>query len=218
MTLGYVNSQAQQNNFSLDSYEVRFRYQPLNSLNLSLNFEYNSNPNRTQYVTETDFSGTSRYIMGEIDNESLSLTLRINYNINPDLTIQYYGQPFIFKAKYSNFNYVNNPIAEDLNERVTWFGNNQISFEDDVYSVDENIDGTTDYTFGNPDFAFVQFRSNLVVRWEYIPGSEIFLVWSQGITGLGDVNNSIGTLIENQLFDQRPENTFLIKATYRFVL
>ena len=218
MTLGYVDSRAKQNNFSLQRYEVRFRYQPINSLSMSLNFQYEENPNKTQYVTETDFAGTPRYIMGEIDNESLSATLRVNYNINPNLTIQYYGQPFIFKAKYSNFNFVNNPIAEDLNERVTWYDSNQISFSNDVYSVDENQDSVIDYQFSNPDFAFVQFRSNLVARWEYIPGSEIFLVWSQGITGLGDVNNSFGDIINNQIFGVKPENTFLIKATYRFVL
>ncbi len=215
---GYVNSWAGQDNFSFQRYVLRFFYQPLNSLNLRLVTEYEKNPNKTQYVTESTFNGTPRYILAEIDNESLSMTLRVNYNINPNLTIQYYGQPFIFKAKYSNFNYVNNPIAEDLNERVTWYGNNQISFEDDVYSIDEDADGSADYAFGNPDFAFVQFRSNLVVRWEYIPGSEIFLVWSQGITGLGDVNNSIGDIIDNQLLGHRPQNTFLVKATYRFVL
>ena len=218
MTLGYVNSQAKQDNFSLERFVVRFRYQPLNSLSLSLNTEYSTNPNKTQYITETDFAGTPRYILGEIDNETLSTTLRVNYNINPNLTIQYYGQPFIFKAKYSNFNYVNNGTAEDLNERVTWFNDDQISFQDGVYFVDEDLDTNTDYAFGNPDFAFVQFRSNLVLRWEYIPGSEIFLVWSQGITGLGDVNNDFGEIIDNQLFKARPENTFLIKATYRFVL
>ncbi|MBT8288121.1 MAG: hydrolase, partial [Bacteroidia bacterium] len=218
LTLGYINSQAKQNNFSFKRYVTRLRYQPLNSLSLSLNVEYEENPNRTQYVTETDFAGTPRYIMGGIDNKNLTTTLRINYNINPNLTIQYYGQPFIFKAKYDNFNYVNNPIAADLNDRVTWYDDNQITLDNDVYLIDENRDGTTDYAFGNPDFAFVQFRSNLVVRWEYIPGSEIFLVWSQGITGLGDVSNNFGDLIDNQLLSQQPENTFLIKATYRFVL
>ena len=218
MTLGHVNSKAAQRNFGLNRYEARFRYQPLNSLSLSLNLQYAENPNRTQYVTQRDFSGTQRYILGEIDNNTLSATLRINYNINPNLTIQYYGEPFIFKAKYSNFNYVNNSIAENLNDRVTWFNNNQISFQDGVYSVDEDGDNNVDYQFGNPDFAFVQFRSNLVVRWEYIPGSEIFLVWSQGITGFGDVDNNFGQIIDNQLLNKKPENTFLIKATYRFVL
>lgn len=218
MHVGYVDSRAKQDNFSFQRYVLRFFYQPFNTLNLSLINEYQVNPNKTQYVTESSFNGTPRYILGEIDNKSLSSTLRVNFNIDPNLTIQYYGQPFIFKAKFSNFNYVNNPIAEDLNERVTWFNNDQISLQDGVYAVDEDMDDEVDYSFGNPDFAFVQFRSNLVVRWEYIPGSEIFLVWSQGITGLGDVNNDFGNIIENQLLGQRPQNTFLVKATYRFVL
>ena len=191
MHAGIVQSRSKQDNFSFERYVLRFFYQPLNSLSLSLINEFQRNPNKTQYVTESSFNGTPRYILGEIDNESLSTTLRVNYNINPNLTIQYYGQPFIFKAKYSNFNFVNQSEAEDLNERVTWYNNNQISFADGVYSVDEDGDNEVDYSFGDPDFAFVQFRSNLVLRWEYIPGSEIFLVWSQGITGLGDVNNSL---------------------------
>jgi len=218
MHAGYVQSDARQNNFSLRRYVLRFFYQPINSLNLRLVTEFEKNPNKTQYVTESSFNGTARYILGEIENETLSTTLRVNYNINPNLTIQYYGQPFIFKAKFSNFNYVNRSEAEDLNERVTWYDGDQISFADDTYSVDEDRDAEVDYQFGNPDFAFVQFRSNLVLRWEYIPGSEIFLVWSQGITGLGDVNNDFGTIIDNQLLSERPQNTFLIKATYRFVL
>ncbi|MBT8262155.1 MAG: carbohydrate binding family 9 domain-containing protein [Bacteroidia bacterium] len=218
MHAGYVHSDAKQDNFSFRRYVLRFFYQPINSLNLRLVTEFERNPNKTQYVTESAFNGTPRYILGEIDNESLSTTLRVNYNINPNLTIQYYGQPFIFKAKFSNFNYVNDPVAKDLSDRVTWYNNDQISFSNDVYSVDEDGDAEVDYEFGNPDFAFVQFRSNLVLRWEYIPGSEIFLVWSQGITGLGDVNNDFGKIIDNQLLSERPQNTFLIKATYRFVL
>ncbi|MDT0555284.1 DUF5916 domain-containing protein [Patiriisocius hiemis] len=215
---GHVNSQAKQDNFAFYNYEFGVRYQPLNTLSLNLDLEYSENPNKTQYVTTRNFNGDPRYITAAIDQETLSATLRVNYNINPNLTIQYYGQPFIFKAKYSDFNFVNNPIAEDINERVTLFNNDQITFEEGGYLIDEDADGATDYSFGDPNFAFVQFRSNLVMRWEYIPGSEIFLVWSQGITGVGDPDNSFGTIIDNQLLRQRPQNTFLIKATYRFVL
>ena len=219
MTLGYVNSRAAQDNFSLDRVEVRFRYQPLDALSISLNTEYETNPNKTQYVTESNFNGTPRYITSEIDFETLSATLRINYTINPNLTIQYYGQPFIAKGKYSNFNYVNDPLAKELGERVQLYDNQQISFLDDSYLVDEDRDGNTDYSFGKPDFAFAQYRSNLVVRWEYIPGSEIFLVWSQGITGFDDNGEaSFNSIVDNQILKQRPQNTFLIKATYRFVL
>ena len=217
-TLGYVQSQAKQDNFSLKRYVLRLNYQPLNALSLSLSTEYEINPNKTQYVTQQDYVGTTRYVTSEIDQEILSATLRLNYTFNPNLTLQFYGQPFIARGIYTNFNFVNNATAKDLNERVSWYGNQQINFGDGIYSVDENLDGITDYSFEDPNFAYVQFRSNLVLRWEYIPGSEVFFVWSQGITGFGDALNDFDTIIDNQLFSQKPENTFLIKATYRFAL
>ena len=218
MHAGYVYSQARENNFQFRRYVLRFFYQPLNNLSLSLVNEYEQNPNKTQYVGQADFGDTRRYILGEIDNENLSMTLRVNYSINPNLTIQYYAQPFMFKAKYKNFNYVNNAAAEDLSERVTLYNNNQISFQDGAYLVDEDEDGATDYAFGDPDFNFVQFRSNLVMRWEYIPGSELFLVWSQGIEGVSDINNGLFSAGNDVILDRQIRNTFLVKWTYRFVL
>ena len=146
--------------------------------------------------------------------------IRFNYSINPNLSIQFYGQPFISRGTYSDFNFVNNAAAQNLNERITLFNSNQISRIDNAgsYLIDENLDGTTDYEIGDPDFAFVQFRSNLVARWEYIPGSEIFLVWSQGVNGFGDPMDSLGGNLDGQILNQKMNKTFLIKATYRFVL
>ena len=75
-----------------------------------------------------------------------------------------------------------------------------------------------DYSFENPDFSYVQFNSNLVLRWEYIPGSELFLVWSQGITSSILSSNGLFEGFESGILDQRPQNIFLLKATYRFIL
>ncbi|MEL7021768.1 MAG: DUF5916 domain-containing protein, partial [Bacteroidota bacterium] len=75
-----------------------------------------------------------------------------------------------------------------------------------------------DYSFGNPDFNFIQFRSNLVARWEYVPGSEIFLVWSQGVTNFGDPNADLFPSLSDNLFSGQVENIFLAKFTYRFLL
>jgi len=218
--MGYVNSQAKQNNFSFTRYVLRFRYQPFDAFSLSISNEYDENPNRTQYVTETAFNGTPRYITGNIDQRTFSTSIRLNYSINPNLSIQFYGQPFISRGTYKDFNYVNNPIAKNIDDRVTLFSDNQISrpTNSGPYQIDEDLDGFTDYEIGNPDFSFVQFRSNLVARWEYIPGSEIFLVWSQGVTGFGDPTDSLGRSLDGQILNQKMDNTFLIKATYRFVL
>lgn len=219
-TLGYVNSRAAQNNFSLERYVLRFQYQPFDAFSLSVATEYEENPNKTQYVDEVDFNGTPRYITGNIDQRTFSTSIRFNYSLNPDLSIQFYGEPFISRGAYTDFNFVNDPIAENLSERVILYNTDQISRVNNTgsYFIDENLDGNTDYEIEDPDFSFVQFRSNLVVRWEYSPGSEIFLVWSQGVTGFGDPTDSLGSNLEAQILDQKMDNTFLIKATYRFVL
>jgi len=217
-TVGHVNSRAKEKNFQFKRYVLRMRYQPLDALSLSLNTRLQDSPSKTQYVTETDFNGTPRYITADIDQRTLDIAMRLNYNINPNLSIQYYGQPFISRGRYTDFNFVNDATAEKLADRVTLFNENQITKADGFYAIDENLDGTVDYNINDPDFAFVQFRSNLVVRWEYIPGSEIFLVWSQGITGSGDPTDTLGNNLDQQIFGQQKDNTFLIKATYRFIL
>ena len=216
--LGFVYSGAKEDNFSFFNFDTGITYQPTDALRVSLEPSYNYNPNKTQYVTARDNNGDSRYILGTIDNKTLSASFRLNYTVNPNLSIQYYGQPFISRANFTDFKYVTNPIADKLTDRFHLYTNDQLSFNGGLFEVDENTDGTVDYAFGNPDFSFVQFRSNLVVRWEYIPGSELFLVWSQGITGFVDPMERLLNGLENGILDQQPENIFLIKATYRFVL
>ncbi len=215
---GYIQSGTEQNNFSLTRYVLGVNYQPFDSFSASLTTEFSKNPNKTQYVGEADYGSVKRYLLGNIDQKTWSTTLRLNYSFNPNLSIQYYGQPFISRGRYNNFNYVNNSIAKDLNERVTWYDDNQIQqAPGGDYLVDEDRNGVVDYQFSDPNFSFVQFRSNLVARWEYIPGSELFLVWAQGTTGNIDSDRSLLGGLNNQILDNTLENTFLIKATYRFL-
>jgi hypothetical protein len=157
-------------------------------------------------------------VLGSIDNQTLSASVRVDYTINPNLSIQYYGQPFISRGRYKDFKYVTNAVADRLHDRFQNYNTAQISMNNDVYAIDENFDGTIDYSFDNPDFSFVQFNSNLVLRWEYIPGSELFLVWSQGVTANVSVMDDLFEGFESGILDQRPQNIFLLKATYRFIL
>lgn len=189
-------------------------------MSVSLEPEFEKRSDKTQYVDETDFNGTPRYITAEIDQQTFSASLRLNYTINPNLTIQYYGQPFISRGRYTNFNYITNPVADNLYDRFQQFNSDQISFDEnnDLYLFDEDQNEVIDYEIEKPDFSFVQFRSNLVVRWEYIPGSEVFFVWSQGITGDGDPRDPLFDSLDNQILGQEKENIFLIKATYRIML
>lgn len=215
--LGQIYEWAAQNNASLQRYVLRLRYQPFDAFSLAMLTEYRNNPNKTQYVAAANYGDLNRYVLGGIDQKTLFTSFRMNYNINPNLSVQYYGQPYISRGVYSGFNYVNDPTAGDLNDRIIRYSEEQIAFDEgqEQYVVDENTDGRADYSFAKPDFNFVQFRSNLVLRWEYIPGSEIYLVWSQGITELGDPGEKLFQALDTNLLQNQPQNIFLLKATYR---
>ena len=59
------------------------------------------------------------------------------------------------------------------------------------------------------------FQSNVVFRWEYDPGSTLFLVWNEGRRGLDSIEgpeNFNGDV--RDLFRLHPVNTFLVKVSY----
>ncbi len=199
--------------------ELGLRYRPINALSISVSPSYSVNKDKLQYIDNIGFNGNTRYLNGTIAQQTLSFSLRINYNINPNFTVQYWGQPFISRGRYSNFKHIDNSLANNFDARFSRYSMNQLSLIDDVYEVDEDLNGTTDFTFDNPDFSFVQFRSNLVLRWEYIPGSEIFLVWSQDVSQSGNPQEGLFKSLGDNVFgEEKPKNIFLLKATYRFLL
>ena len=212
------------NSFTNKSASLSLSYVPINSFNISLSGSISSNNQELQYVS-TEYSGIGnnsipRYINANLDQDTFNLSLRLNYTITPELTIQYYGSPFISRGRYNNFKYITNSLASKFTDRFQQYNTNQITYDSasDSYLVDENIDATTDFSISNPDFSFIQFQSNLVARWEYIPGSEIFLVWSQGLTRNGNPMDKLLPSLNDNIFGQTAHNIFLIKATYRFML
>ncbi|WP_339659512.1 DUF5916 domain-containing protein [uncultured Polaribacter sp.] len=217
LTLGYVYGKSEEHIIDYTKYVFKMNYQPFDAFSMSLDTEFEKVIDKTQYVTQQSFNSISRYVLGEIDNQSLSTTLRLNYSFNPNVSLQFYGQPYIARGRYSNFSYVNNPTSSRFDERVHLYNNQQISENNNTYLIDENLSGTTDYSFSNPDFSFVQLRTNLVARWEYIPGSELFFVWARGGVTYDDPNNSLSQSLTDQITNRKVEDTFLIKATYRFV-
>ena len=195
-------------------------FQPLNALRVSLSANHSYNWRRQdQFISRAIYNNTTRTIVGEVKQKTLRFTGRLIYNLTPELTIQYYGQPFITRPLYSNFAYVANPLAKNYDDRFYVFKSSEISFSNNKFLVDENKDGTPDYNFNKADFNFVQFRSNLVVRWEYKSGSELYLVWSQGNTpdALSDLHTPLASSLFDNAFSDGFRNIFLIKWTYRFL-
>jgi hypothetical protein len=193
---------------------------PVNAMVISFEPDYFIQHSKLQYVETTSMNGDPRYVFAELRQKTMSFTFRLNYTINPELTIEYYGQPFVSAGKYSNYKIAGNTHADKFTDRYKLFPDNSVSVDPATNEIrfDENLDGITDYTASNPDFNFRQFRSNLVIRWEYLPGSTLFLVWSQGRTSTAtDGSFSYGEDMKN-LFTIHPQNVFLIKFSYWFSL
>jgi Domain of unknown function (DUF5916)/Carbohydrate family 9 binding domain-like len=202
------------------NYNFNIGAQPINAMTINIGVGISdSYRKQDQYVATADFSNQKQYIVSEVNQNTLRYTLRLNYNITPDFTIQYYGQPFITRPIYTNFAKVVDPLNNNFDARFQVFTEKQISLENGTYLIDENTDGKTDYSFDKPDFNFVQFRSNLVARWEYKAGSEFYLVWSQGNTpDVGqNFENSVSKNLSDNLFSGQARNIFLVKMTYRFL-
>ena len=151
----------------------------------------------------------ARYVLGHIDQTTHSLTIRLNVSLTPDLTIQYYGSPFVSSGSYTAFKKTTDTVAAQYEDRFHVYGPDEIAFvpEDNTYVVQEAEGGPgSRYSFGNPSFSFRQFRSNLVARWEYKPGSALYVVWSQGRTSDSDLyEDSLGQQLRRPLAKRGPQ-------------
>ena len=139
-----------------------------------------------------DEHGNRQEIFGEQYLRQADMTLRGTFTFTRDLTFQIYAQPFMAAVDYGNFKRLVPPHSYEY--------------------VDETV---YDEAVERPDFNWNSFNSNVILRWEYRPGSTLYLVWTQArnlATGTGDFNlrRDFGAL-----FDAAPGNTFLVKLNYR---
>ena len=197
---------------------LRISYRPFAALNLSIIPNYSKSTKGFIYVSTEMESGKDIYLVSSIQREVLSASLRVNLSFTPDLSLEYWGQPFLFSGDYSGFKKVVNPDQKVFTSQFHQYTASEITYDEknNQYLIDDNGDGNTNFTLSNPDFSVVEFRSNMVLRWEFVPGSTFFFVWSQGKNSYSDdgtfnLNNNFVQLIK-----ARATNIFLVKFSYRF--
>jgi hypothetical protein len=164
-----------------------------------------------QYVAEADdTTGAHHYVLGTIQQSTVSLTVRANWTFSPHLSLQVYAQPFVSTGKYSELKDVDNPHADAFADRFHVLqGNDYTIMGDTVYA---NYRGT--YSFAKPDFDVRQLRSTLVLRWEYRPGSTVFAIWSHGQTStIDDGRFQLGTDLAG-LMRASEQNIVMLKINY----
>ncbi len=191
-----------------------FRMQTTGRLEFSVSPGYNYRIEDRQYITTIPTGNpttyNNRYIFSYIRRNTLSTTFRLNYAFSPDLTLEIYAEPFAASGRYYDFGELKKPESKELR----YYGENGTIIsgqEEGEYKV---VDGDESFEFTRNDFNVLSFRSNVVLRWQYLPGSTIFLVWQQNRlknrrsrspVGIGDMFGSAGA---------EGINTFALKISY----
>lgn len=170
---------------------AQFRLSSRFSASFGLNYGHDLNDKQWRANFGTAGSDTAHYTFARLDQKTIDLTTRINFTMTPSLSLQFYGEPFASSGSYSNWRELNNPRADKYADRFKPFA-------------------------GDPGgFRFKEFHSNTVLRWEYKPGSTMFLVWAQGRQDSGDFVNDFSVRRDFQdIFRQHPNNTLLLKVSY----
>ncbi len=191
---------------------LQFRLAPRWQASVSL--FHSRSADTQQYVTARDDGKAvtygDRHIFARIDRSQLSVPLRLNYAFTPDLTLELYAEPFAASGRYSDFGELGAPRARDLR----MYGTDGTTITTQADGSRPISDGPTSFTIRNLDFNRLSLRSNLVIRWEWAPGSTLYVIWQQnrlerlptgeyvGLGSLGDAVTSPG------------DNFLAIKASY----
>jgi len=166
-----------------------------------------------QYVASASAFGNTHYVLGAARQISTSWTVRADYAFSAHLTVQVYLQPFIASAAFSRFQQVIAPRAAVASERLRPI----IATLDSAtqrYEVDVDGNGTPDYSFANPAVNEKDFNATMVLRWEFRPGSALFLVWTQQRNAsVTDGSYQLGRDVR-RLFREPATNVLLAKFSY----
>ncbi len=174
-----------------------FDYKVAGRFSSSVSMGWSHNITDNQWYGNFDRPDGLHYTFAHLDQTTTSATLRLNYTFTPTVSLQAYLQPFVSKGTYTDVRGLSStPRAASYAGRYATFADT---------SVTNNPGG----------FNFKQFQSNIVFRWEYMPGSTLFLVWNEGRQGFADAAGTKNFREEvDDLLRLHPANTFLIKASY----
>lgn len=165
----------------------------------------------TAYADETALTEQPEYVMGRMQQKTYGFTLKAEVNITPDFSVQYYGSPYTSAARYDRFKLARETLSSGYSDRFEVISPSNLNTDDGFYGFrqDDAI-----YRFEDPDFSFNEFRSNLVVRWEYLPGSTLYLVWQQNLSGRDRsyIHDWAGNL--DRMFSLPSSSLFIMKVNY----
>jgi len=204
------------------SVQLTINWKPRPNLSLSVGPQVSASSTETQWITRVpDALMTStfgrRYVFGRVDQKIVAAEFRLDWTFTPKLSLQTYLQPFIGVGRYDRFKELNRPKASAYN--IYGEGDSTMGFADGLYTVDPDGDGpAAAFSFGNPDFNLKSLRGTVVLRWEYLPGSLLYFVWTQNRANYANPGSLELRRDLGDLLTAPGDNIFLLKISYRWNL
>jgi len=173
---------------------IGLEWRPSSRVELELGPRLSWQTDRRQYVTAIDDSGYQdtfgrRYFFGDLKRQTFSLETRLNLIFTRTLSLQLFAQPLVSTGDYVGYKQLASPATfefltfapgapEPDGDGVRCIGGQSCTLDGQHY-VDLTGDGVPEISFEDKDFRIRSLRGNAVLRWEYRPGSVLFLVWQQ---------------------------------------
>jgi uncharacterized protein DUF5916 len=190
--------------------------QPGSRWQLSIEPEYERELNTQQYVSALAGGGPatygSRYIFAHIDRSTYSTRFRWNYTFKPDLTLDFYGEPFAASGRYSHIG----ELVAARSRQLRLYGTDGTTVSTLADGTRRVTDVAANFILRNRDFNVQSFRSNLVLRWEWRAGSTLYLVWQQDRELEIDAPQRVSVSDMFSSLGRRGDNFFAIKMSYWF--
>ncbi len=195
---------------------------PRPNVSLRLGPSYRASRSTAQYVTAVadptaEAFGGRRYVFADLERRSLSMSTRLSWTFRPGMSLELFAQPLISANDFSSFKEFSAPRALERSVYGRDVGTIRTEGEgfDRVNFVDPDGDGPAEeFSFGHRDFTFRSLRGNAVFRWEYVPGSTLFLIWTQDRSATDPAGDfAFGRDVEG-MFEAPGNHSFMVKLTY----
>jgi hypothetical protein len=197
------------------------RWKVASNLSVSLVPGFSRSHDDVQWIDNVDDPQASatykrRFIFATLDQRTLSSDIRVNWTFTPELSLQVFMQPLISYNAFTRFKELARPESYDFlvygEKGSTWDQQRFIADPDGPAGPAAPIE------IGDKDFTYKGLRGNIVLRWEYRPGSQIFFVWTQSRnddqkTDGFDIGGST-----RRLLDLKADNIVLVKWSHYFSL
>jgi hypothetical protein len=206
---------------SESSFSASLGIKPSGQWELSLGPRLSLRNAAAQYVDDrddpeaTETFGT-RYLFADMEQTTLSMETRLNVTFTPDLTLELFAQPFMASGDYGTLKELVSPGTFDFFRYGVDGGEVVLDEEGDAVVDPDGPGPAAAFSVSNKDFNRVSLRGTGVLRWEWRPGSTLYLVWQQSRSRKEDFGDFDLSRDVDALLAGDAHNVFMLKATYWF--